>query len=177
MRNVHCCCCCTSVGFGCQGPSANAGSDSHSALPACKGPRVPPACSAARTLVLFRSPPLQVLFHEVSPAAGVCSTGSLELQLSGGKGNTCHRWKQKHTCLGAACSRVLSVGQTLISFCTSTQWSAVLALPAGCTVMPKAMSVVPALVTGSKAQSCAAANHLMVSNTPSLTQLVIRGHC
>lgn len=30
---------------------------------------------------------------------------------------------------------------------------------------------VPALVTGSKAQTCAAANHLMVSSTPSLKQL------
>lgn len=32
-------------------------------------------------------------------------------------------------------------------------------LPGGCTTMPKAVSV-PARVTGSKAQSCAAANHL-----------------
>lgn len=82
-----------------------------------------------------------MLLHEVSLGAGVCSTGSLELQLSGGKANTCHR-KQKHTCLGAACSHhILSVGQTLISFCTSRQWSAVLELPGGCTMRPKVMSV------------------------------------
>lgn len=117
-----------------------------------------------------------MLLHEVSLGAGAGSAGSLELQLSGGKANTCRRWKQKHTCLGAACSRVLRVGQTLISFCTSTQWSAVLELPGGCTVRPKVMSV-SAVVTGSKAQSRAAANHLMVPSTPSLKQFVIRGHC
>lgn len=176
MRNVPPCCCCTSVGFGYQGPCANAGSDSHSALPACKGPRVPLSpCLSLLPVVQqepwsLGAPLLQVLFQQVSVGAAVCSTGSLELQLLGAKANTRHRWKQKHTCLGAGCSRVLSVGQTLISFCASTQWAAVLELPGGCTVMPEVMSV-PALVASSKAQSCAAANHLMVPQH-ALTQAV-----
>lgn len=57
-RNAHRCCCCTSVGFGCQGSSANAGSDPHSALPVCKGPRVPlsPCLSGPSSPVVQQEP-------------------------------------------------------------------------------------------------------------------------
>lgn len=85
-ENVYTCCCCTSVGFGCQGPSANAGSDSHSTLPAREGLRAAlspylPSRSCLRSskdlsLLLRSLPRPPVRLCKVSLGAGFCSAGS-----------------------------------------------------------------------------------------------------
>lgn len=168
MRNVHPCYCCRI----CVSGSLYL-SDSHSALPARKGPRVPPTCRAARTLVLFRSPRSRCCYTRSVSVLGFAARAAWSCSSQVGR-QTLARGGSRSTPALVQRAAVSSVwGKHRHPFVPVHSGSAVLALAAPwCQMWCLSLHSWQAV-----RQSCAAANHLIVPSIPSLKQFVIRGHC